>query len=80
MAIAQFRVSERGQMSLPADVLRRWNLVHGGSVEIADLGDALVVVPTGRAGLRALLSAAVFEAGGYTELVRGVADDDTEFA
>ncbi len=80
MAIAEFHVSAEGQLSLPADVLQRWNLCYGGSVELADIGESLIVVPTRRGGMRAMLSAAVSEAGGYTELVRGVADDDTELA
>ena len=80
MTIAQFRVSERGQMALPAEARRRWDLAHGGTVEIADLGDALVIVPSGRGGLRALLSAAISEAGGYTDLVRIVAKDEPELA
>ena len=58
-----FRVSERGQMALPAEARRRWNLGGGGAVEVADLGDALVIVPAGRGGLRAMLLDAVQQAG-----------------
>ena len=80
MSIAEFRVSERGQMALPAEARRRWNLIRGGSVEIADLGDALIIVPAGGGGLRALLRQAVDEAGGYGELARNVADEEPELA
>lgn len=48
MAIAEFKVSDRGQMSLPAEARRRWNLDKGGTVEIADLGDSLLIVPAAR--------------------------------
>ena len=68
VGVAEFRVSDRGQMALPAAARRRWNLSDGGSVEIADLGDALLVVPAGRGGLRALLGDAVEDAGGYAKL------------
>ena len=33
------RVSDRGQMSLPAAARRRWGLVDGGSVGYIDIGD-----------------------------------------
>jgi AbrB family looped-hinge helix DNA binding protein len=46
--VTNYRVSERGQMALPAEARRRWNLTEGGEVEIADLGAALVIVPAGR--------------------------------
>ncbi|CAN5684978.1 hypothetical protein BH24ACT5_BH24ACT5_09370 [soil metagenome] len=76
MAVSTYRVSERGQMALPADARRRWGLLDGGSLEIADLGTALVIAPAGRNGLRSLLQAAVADAGGYPTLVsRAVADE-----
>lgn len=80
MSTAEFRVSERGQTSLPADARRRWDLIGGGSVEVTDLGDALIVLPAGRGGLRALLRRAVDDAGGYAELARGAADDEPDLA
>lgn len=67
-------------MALPAEARRRWDLAEGGSVEIADLGDALVIVPAGRGGLRAMLGNAVSEAGGYAKLVGGVAADEPDLA
>jgi hypothetical protein len=32
-------------MARPAEARRRWQLNDGGSVEVADLGDALLIVP-----------------------------------
>jgi AbrB family looped-hinge helix DNA binding protein len=80
MNIAEFRVSDRGQMALPAEARRRWNLGEGGSVEVADLGDALLIVPAGRGGLRGLLRNAISEAGGYAQLAAQVAADEPELS
>jgi AbrB family looped-hinge helix DNA binding protein len=80
MTVTTFRVSERGQMALPAEARRRWNLTEGGAVEVADLGDALVIVPAGRGGLRAMLLDAVQAAGGYESLAAKVATDDPDLA
>jgi AbrB family looped-hinge helix DNA binding protein len=80
MTIGTFRVSERGQMALPADARRRWNLSRGGTVEIADLGDAIVIVPASRGGLRSMLDDAVVAAGGYPALVSKVVVDDPDLA
>jgi AbrB family looped-hinge helix DNA binding protein len=78
--VAEFRVSERGQMALPAEARRRWNIADGGSVDVADLGDALLIVPAGRGGLRSMLRDAIDEAGGYSELAARVAADDPDLA
>jgi AbrB family looped-hinge helix DNA binding protein len=80
MAIINHRVSERGQMALPADARRRWDLLEGGTVEIADLGDCLLIIPAGRGGLRAFLREAVDEAGGYAELARSVGSEEPDLA
>jgi AbrB family looped-hinge helix DNA binding protein len=80
MTIGTFRVSDRGQMALPADARRRWNLSEGGTVEIADLGDAIVIVPASRGGLRSMLNDAVVSAGGYASLVSKVVDEDPDLA
>lgn len=80
MTVSSYRVSDRGQMALPAEARRRWNLTEGGSVEVADLGDALLIVPAGRGGLRGLVRAAIEEAGGYATLASAVADDEPELA
>jgi AbrB family looped-hinge helix DNA binding protein len=78
MTIRTFRVSDRGQMALPADARRRWNLSEGGTVEIADLGDAIVIVPASRGGLRSMLNDAV--AGGYASLVSKAVAEDSDLA
>lgn len=80
MGIADYRVSERGQMALPAETRRRWNLADGGTVEVVDLGDALVIVPAGRGGLRSILSSAIAEAGGYESLAAKVRQEEPELA
>ena len=78
--MTNYRVSDRGQMALPAEARRRWNLVDGGAVEVADLGAALIIVPAGRGGLRSLLRDAIEEAGGYESLANRVASDDPDLA
>lgn len=80
MAISEYRVSERGQMALPAEARRRWDLGEGGAVEVADLGGALLIVPAGRGGLRRLVSEAIDEAGGYAELAQVAAASDPDLA
>ncbi|MHB8247219.1 MAG: AbrB/MazE/SpoVT family DNA-binding domain-containing protein [Acidimicrobiales bacterium] len=80
MTVAEFRVSDRGQMALPAEARHRWHLDDGGSVEVADLGNALLIVPAGRGGLRALLRDAIEEAGGYAKLAAEVAADEPDLA
>lgn len=44
-ATADFLVSKSGQMSVPAEVRRRWGLTDGGRVTVLDLGDAVVLLP-----------------------------------
>lgn len=44
---AEFLVSKSGQMSVPAEVRRRWGLTEGGRVTVIDLGDAVVLLPPG---------------------------------
>lgn len=80
MTVNSYRVSERGQMALPAEARRRWNLIDGGAVEVADLGDALVIVPAGRGGLRRLVKAAIDDAGGYAGLAAAVAAEEPDLA
>jgi len=47
--IQEFRVSSSGQLSLPAAARRRWNLDHGGPVDVLDLGFAVMTLPRGDA-------------------------------
>ncbi len=53
------RVSQRGQMSLPAEARHRWGLERGGEVGYLDVGDAVILVPGGVGGLRRRLFEAV---------------------
>jgi AbrB family looped-hinge helix DNA binding protein len=80
MTVGRYRVSDRGQMALPAEARRRWNLAEGGAVDVADLGDALIIVPAGRGGLRQLVRSAIDDAGGYPSLAARVAHADAELA
>lgn len=80
MTVVRHHVSHRGQMVLPAETRRRWNISDGGPVEIADLGAAVLVVPADGDGLRGLLSQAIEEAGGYAALAAGVAAEDPDLA
>lgn len=65
-------------MALPAEARRRWNISGGGAVEIADLGEALIIVPAGRGGLRGIVRAAIDDAGGYEALATAVGNEEPE--
>lgn len=43
--VSEFLVSKSGQMSVPAEVRRRWGLSKGGPVTVIDLGDVVVLLP-----------------------------------
>ncbi len=59
----EVKVSERGQMALPAQARRRWGLDGGGMLGWIDVGDAVLLVPGGMQELRReLLAAADWEA------------------
>lgn len=47
--IQEYVVSSSGQMSLPAGARHRWQLDHGGPVEVIDLGFGVLTVPKGEA-------------------------------
>jgi bifunctional DNA-binding transcriptional regulator/antitoxin component of YhaV-PrlF toxin-antitoxin module len=49
MKTETFRVSSSGQMSLPAEVRRRWHLDDGGPVDVIDLGFGVLTLPAGGA-------------------------------
>jgi AbrB family looped-hinge helix DNA binding protein len=53
------KVSERGQMSLPAAARRRWGIEAGGELGWLDVGSALVLLPGGVDAARAALLAQV---------------------
>jgi AbrB family looped-hinge helix DNA binding protein len=55
----EIRVSQRGQMSLPASARHRWGLDEGGEVGFLDIGDAVILIPGGVDLLRRQLIEAV---------------------
>ena len=48
----EVKVSERGQMALPASTRHRWGLDRGGIIGWIDLGDSVLLVPGGLSQLR----------------------------
>lgn len=68
-------MSQRGQMSLPATARRRWGLEGGGEVGYLDLGDAVVLVPSGVDALRRALLGALTD-DDWREARRGFGDPD----
>lgn len=80
LKVGVFKVSERGQMALPAEARRRWSLSRGGAVEVVDLGPAVLIVPAGRGSLLSLLRGAIDEGGGYEALSIEVALEEPELA
>lgn len=58
----EVKVSERGQMALPAQARHRWGLDGGGVIGWVDLGDSVLLVPGGVDKLRKeLLASADWE-------------------
>jgi len=55
------RVSQRGQMSLPAEARHRWGLDGGGEVGYLDVGEAVILIPGGVDNLRRRLFEALTE-------------------
>ena len=47
MGVQRYVVSSSGQLSLPAEVRRRWGLVDGGAVDVIDLGFGVLTIPHG---------------------------------
>lgn len=72
---AVYRVSPRGQFSLPADARRRWGIQNGGEVEVFDLGNCVVMLPIGDSSARASLARAL-TAERYREHVNHISDPD----
>ena len=56
---AVYKVSPRGQFSLPADARHRWGIEDGGEVEVFDLGNCVVMLPVGESSARASLAHAL---------------------
>jgi bifunctional DNA-binding transcriptional regulator/antitoxin component of YhaV-PrlF toxin-antitoxin module len=72
---ASFRVSGRGQLSLPAEVRRRWGIEDGGSVEMIDLGTSVLLIPGGAGTLRRMVGEIVTPEL-YEELLQAIDDPD----
>ena len=73
MASVEFLVSKSGQMSVPADVRRRWGLTEGGRVTVIDLGDAVVLLPP---GARQKVLGEALSAQEHREFVESLDDPD----
>lgn len=69
----EFLVSKSGQISVPAEVRRRWGLTDGGRVTVVDLGDAVVLLPP---GARQRLLAEALSADEYRRHVAELDDPD----
>ena len=72
---AVYKVSARGQFSLPASARRRWGIEDGGEVEVFDLGNCVVMLPTGAGSARQSL-ARVLTAERYRRHVETIGDPD----
>lgn len=69
----RFLVSSSGQLSVPAEVRRRWGLTKGGPVEVLDLGFGVLTLPEGRS---AMLLAQLLPRDEHLAFVAGIEDDD----
>jgi bifunctional DNA-binding transcriptional regulator/antitoxin component of YhaV-PrlF toxin-antitoxin module len=70
----EVKVSERGQMALPAQTRHRWGLDEGGVVGWIDLGDSMLLVP---GGLR-VLQGELFANADWGAAVSGFGDPELE--
>ena len=81
MTVSSYRVSERGQMALPAEAR-----ADAGTEPVAVPSRSQtwvmcwLIVPAGRGGLRALVRAAIDDAGGDQTLVAAAAAEEPELA
>jgi bifunctional DNA-binding transcriptional regulator/antitoxin component of YhaV-PrlF toxin-antitoxin module len=70
-----YRVSSRGQVSLPAATRHRWGIVDGGQIEVFDLGECAVMLPVGASSARRSLARSL-TARRYAEHVSRINDPD----
>ena len=77
--VGAFRVSARGQLSLPAEVRRRWGIAGGGSVEIIDLGESVLLVPGGDGALWRMIREAI-PPHEYKQIVDEIGRDEPDLA
>jgi bifunctional DNA-binding transcriptional regulator/antitoxin component of YhaV-PrlF toxin-antitoxin module len=73
MSIRKYLVSASGQLSLPAAARRRWGLLKGGPVDVMDLGEAVLIVPHGKAGS---LVGSLYTADDHARFVAEIDDPD----
>jgi bifunctional DNA-binding transcriptional regulator/antitoxin component of YhaV-PrlF toxin-antitoxin module len=71
----ELRVSQRGQMSLPASARHRWGLDDGGEVGYVDLGDAVVLIPGSLERVRNQLLQGITDAD-WVDARAGFGDND----
>ena len=74
-ASGKLKVSNRGQMSLPSSARHRWGLDDGGDVGFLDLGDSLLLVPSGLANLRDEILGRITDAD-WVDARRGFGDPE----
>jgi AbrB family looped-hinge helix DNA binding protein len=74
-ALSTVKVSNRGQMSLPASARRRWGFEDGGEIGVIDLDGALLLVPGGIQAAKKALAAAIGD-GRYEQAVAEISDPD----
>ena len=72
-ASTELLVSKSGQMSVPAEVRRRWGLSEGGRVTVLDLGEAVVLLPP---GARQRLLGEALSADEHRRYVAALDDED----
>jgi AbrB family looped-hinge helix DNA binding protein len=77
--IGSVKVSARGQLSLPADVRRRWGMENGGSVEVVDLGESVMLIPGGDGATWRLICEAI-PPDEYKKIVDKIGRDDPDLA
>jgi AbrB family looped-hinge helix DNA binding protein len=71
------KVSDRGQMSLPAEARHRWGMANGGTVEVFDLDGALLLVPGGSDAIRDSIRGAIRN-GAYERALALMDDPDLQ--
>jgi bifunctional DNA-binding transcriptional regulator/antitoxin component of YhaV-PrlF toxin-antitoxin module len=74
--VSNARVSNRGQMSMPAELRHRWGIEDGGEVAFIDLGHAALVLPRGTAAAKAELRRVLLDEGAYERGVAMIDDPD----
>ncbi len=75
--VTTIKVSNRGQLSLPAPARHRWNLGAGGELGALDLGDAVLLIPGGAEAARLALADAVAD-GRYQSAVDEIEDPELQ--